>query len=167
VIHIERVRRLRAPRNTGPIAFALVTGVAIAAVLWGAFVSDPGITVVQFDAGPISDFEIRELRAFPEVDLYVVGLDDGRIRAIDGRINGTDRAARWAPDHNGAASRNPGRVLGAFVDDETGALWAITGDAVRVAESPLRTPNVTFLSVAGDDERHVFVDLINHPNAPE
>ena len=47
----------------------------------------------------------------------------------------------------------------------TGAVWALTGDAVRVADSPLRTPNVTFRTLPGNDGQHVFVELINHPNA--
>ncbi len=162
---IERLRRLRVPNNTGPAVFLTITLLAIGAVLWGAFISSPNIVVVQFDAGPVSDYAIGEVRAFPEVDLYLVGLEDGRIRAVDARINGEDRAARYDPDDVRGRTRNPRRVLGAFIDDVTGAVWALTGDAVRVADSPLRTPNVTFRTLPGSDGQHVFVELINHPNA--
>lgn len=162
---IERLRRLRVPNNTGPAAFITITLLGIGAVLWGGLISSPSIVVVQFDAGPVSDYAIGEVQAFPEVDLYLVGLADGRIRAIDGRINGEDRAVRYDPDEVQARARNPRRVLGAFVDDVTGAVWALTGDAVRVADSPLRTPNVTFRTLPGNDGQHVFVELINHPNA--
>lgn len=162
---IERLRRLRVPNNTGPAAFITITLLGIGAVLWGGLISSPSIVVVQFDAGPVSDYAIGEVQAFPEVDLYLVGLEDGRIRAIDGRINGEDRAARYDPNDARARTRNPRRVLGAFVDDVTGAVWALTGDAVRVADSPLRTPNVTFRTLPGNDGQHVFVELINHPNA--
>lgn len=166
MIAIERLRRFRVPNGTGPAAFLTVTLIAIGAVLWGAFISEPNIVVVQFDAGPVSDYAIGEVRAFPEVDLYLVGLDDGRIRAVDGRINGEDRAARYDPDDARARTRNPRHVLGAFIDDRTGALWALTGDAVLVADGPLRTPNVTFRTLAENGRQHVFVELINHPNAP-
>lgn len=162
---IERLRRLRVPNNTGPAAFITITLLGIGAVFWGTLISTSSIVVVQFDAGPVSDYAIGEVQAFPEVDLYLVGLADGRIRAIDGRINGEDRAVRYDPDEVRARARNPRRVLGAFVDDVTGAVWALTGDAVRVADSPLRTPNVTFRTLPGNDGQHVFVELINHPNA--
>ena len=166
MIAVERLRRFRVPGGAGPAAFVTVWLVAIGAVLWGGFISSPNIVVVQFDAGPVSDYAIGEVRAFPEVDLYLVGLEDGRIRAVDGRINGEDRAARYAPDDERARTRNPRHVLGAFIDDATGAVWAVTGDAVRVASSPLRTPNVTFRSLPEHGQQHVFVELINHPNAP-
>ncbi len=162
---IERLRRLRVPNNTGPAAFITITLLGIGAVFWGTLISTSSIVVVQFDAGPVSDYAIGEVQAFPDVELSLVGLADGRIRAIDGRINGEDRAVRYDPDEVRARARNPRRVLGAFVDDVTGAVWALTGDAVRVADSPLRTPNVTFRTLPGNDGQHVFVELINHPNA--
>ncbi len=166
MIAVERLRRLRVPNGTGPAALLAVSLIAVGAVLWGGFISSPNIVVVQFDAGPVSDYAIGEVRAFPQVDLYLVGLEDGRIRAVDGRINGEDRAARYDPDDTRGRSRNPRRVSGAFIDDATGAVWALTGDAVRVAGSPLRTPNVTFRTLPEDGRQHVFVELINHPNAP-
>jgi hypothetical protein len=155
----------RTPPWVGPGAFVLVTAIGIGVAIYGTFFADPGIRVRRFDAGPVSLFAIRELRAYPDVDLYIVGLDDGRLRALDGRVQATDCSVEWRPDDARGAARNPGGLAGAFVDPCSAAVWDMLGNAIAGGEVPLRTPQVTYHAQA-DGQNHAFVEMINHPAFP-
>jgi hypothetical protein len=155
----------RAPRWLGPSAFLFVTVLGIAVAIYGAFFADPDIHVGRFDAGPVSQFAIRHVTTYPELDLYIVGLDDGRLRALDGRVQDSDCAVDWLPDDPRGSVRNPGQINGAFVDPCGGAVWSMLGDAVSGTSRPLRTPQMTYRTGEGDVP-HAFVEMINHPAFP-
>ena len=157
----ERVRAMRAPAGSGPAAFLIVSAVGVAAVLWGIFIASPDITVVQFDAGSVDEFEIRQMNAFPQHDLYLFGLENGGIRALDGRVEASGCSVIWRPNDDRARARNPGAIRGAFEDPCSGAIWSVEGNAVNGAEEPLRTPQVNYIPRA--DGLHVTVEMINHP----
>lgn len=159
---LERLRGLRLPAGTGPVGLLIVSALGVAAVLWGVFFANPDITVVQYDAGPIADYEIRQMNAFPEIDLYLFGLDSGAIRALDGRVEASGCRVVWLPEDPRARGRNPGAMLGAFEDLCSGAIWSVEGNAVSGSTEPLRTPRVSFLPNA-DGRLHVTVELVNHP----
>jgi hypothetical protein len=151
--------RIRRDASVGPIMLVAVSLAGILAVLWGQLFADPGIIVTQFDAGRLDAHGIGQVVAFPELDLYVIGMADGRIRAVDGRLEGTECSVTYLPDDARGRSRNPNGVMGALEDVCTGGVWAMTGDAISGAEEPLRTPLVTFHR---DDVGllHVWVELI-------
>jgi hypothetical protein len=137
----------------------VVCSLAIAAVFWGWLVADPDIDVFMLDAGPVDRLAIGEVAAFEQFDVYVVGLANGRVRAIDGIVRANRCAIRWLPDDQRALSLNPLGRPGAFADRCSDALWAITGDAVSGTSDPLRTFQVTFRR----DEagvQHVQVEVI-------
>ncbi len=140
----------------------IVSAVGVATVLWGIFFANPDITVVHYDAGPIEDFEIRQVNAFPEIDLYIYGLDNGIVRALDGRVESSGCSVRWLPGDRRGLARNPGSLPGAFEDPCSGAVWSVEGNAISGTSEPLRTPQVTFVPNA-DGKLHVRVELINHP----
>ncbi len=151
--------RIRRDASIGPIVLVAVSLAGILAVLWGQLFAAPGIIVTQFDAGRLDAHGIGQVVVFPEVDLYVIGLEDGRIRAVDGRLDGTECSVTYLPDDARGQTRNPNGVTGALEDACTGGVWAMTGDAISGADEPLRTPLVTFHR---DDTGmlHVWVELI-------
>ncbi len=161
---------MKLPRRTGAVAIALITLAAIGAIFWGTLVDPPELQVFTFDAGPVGEFEIGKVKALDELDLYLVGLADGRIRALDGIVEENGCTVEFLPDDPRGSARNPRGVNGAFVDPCSGAVWAITGDALSApwALEPLRTPRVTFPEFE-DGTRHVLIEVIGRtwPGAAE
>lgn len=156
----RRLRGWHAPRWLGPAVFLAMTLAGIATVLYGFFYG-PTIVVVQFDAGDVSQFAIHRVVPFPQHDLYLVGLDGGRLRAIDGRVEASGCRVRWLPDDPRGTVRNPLGLPGVFEDPCSGALWSFEGNAISGADQPLRTPHVSpALSPDGRTE-HIMVELIN------
>jgi len=143
----------------GPLALLVVSVLAIATVVWGNL-RGSGIEVSYFDAGPLSDYAIGRVVAFPDKDIYVVGLSDGRLRAIDGRVESSGCSVRYLPGDGRGRGRNPRGVPGLFEDPCTGTLWAVTGDTVLGTGDPLRTPFV-LISTEADGLQHVHVELVN------
>ena len=156
---IRRLLRWQAPPHLGPAVLVAITAVGVAAVVWGGL-NPPQIRVVRFDAGAVERFAIHRVVAYPERDLYLVGLASGGIRAIDGRIEGGCRV-RWLPDDPRGAVRNPAGLPGVFEDPCTPALWSFEGNAISGTARPLRTPHVSPGMSADGRSAHVFVELIN------
>ena len=150
-------RRRRVP--IGLVAVAAFSLATVVAALWGWLAVDPQLRVFTFDAGAVDRFEIGRVVPFEELDLYVVGLADGRIRAVDGIVRGNGCAVRWLPDDQRALSVNPRAAAGAFEDPCTGTLWAITGDAVAGTLDPLRSFLVTYRTDAAGVQ-HVEVEVL-------
>lgn len=157
-------RGMKLPRRTGPAAIGLITLAAIGAIFWGTLVDPPEVQVFTFDAGPASEFEIGKVKALEQLDIYLVGLADGRIRALDGIVEENGCAVEFRPDDQRGSAHNPSGVAGAFVDPCSGAVWAITGDALTAPWplEPLRTPRVTFPEFE-DGTRHVLIEVIGRP----
>jgi hypothetical protein len=152
----------RAPRWLVPAALLLVSFLSIGAVFWGRFVADPGIRVFEFDAGPVAGLEIGGVRAFPELNLYLVGLADGRVRAIDGKVHSTQCLVKWNPDDERGRGANPRGTLGTFEDPCSGAIWAVNGNQIDGAgrtPEPLRTFELAYTTLA-DGQQHIFVEVI-------
>jgi hypothetical protein len=159
----SRLRDVRPPSHVGIVVFLLISFAALGAALWGSLFADPGITITRFDAGPVGNFAIGKVTAYPEIDLYVVGLQDGRVRALDGRVRASGCSVQWLPDDMRAQAANPAGARGAFVDPCSGAVWSMEGNAVSGSNVPLRTPQVSL--VTHGDGLHVHVELINQPKA--
>jgi hypothetical protein len=140
-------------------ALAVVSIVAIGGTLWGAFVANPDLHVQQYDAGPVSDFAIGKVAPYPDVNIYLVGLFDGRIRAIDGIAKETKCAVQWLPDDTRTSAENPDRAPGAYVDPCSSAVWTRLGNAFSGTNEPLRTFEVEYVT---NDEgvQHVWVEVI-------
>lgn len=153
----EAGRRL--PRNLGPMALLLVSMVFLFAVIWGAL-NPPDITVVYVDAGPVTSFEVGRVDAYPEYEFYVVGLENGRLRALDGRIDESDCSVNWLPNDPRGRDYNPLGRDGVFEDPCTGATWSAIGNAISVADEPMRTPQIDFRR-GEDGVNHAFIEVIN------
>ncbi|MSQ41531.1 MAG: hypothetical protein EXR65_00605 [Dehalococcoidia bacterium] len=156
---------LRLPPSAlrGPLLVALAAVLGVGAVVWGSLAGPPGLQVFYFDAGPVDRLAIGKVEPYPELDFYVVGLADGRVRAVDGRLAGSGCAVRWLPDDARAVDHNPLRAPGAFEDPCSGALWAITGDAVAGGSRPLRTFAISYERDAAGVQ-HVFVEVLGRPS---
>ncbi|MPZ98456.1 MAG: hypothetical protein GEU80_03800 [Dehalococcoidia bacterium] len=161
---LDSLRGFRLPPWLGPTALIVVSAAGIFAALWGGLFADPGITVRYFDAGAVNTFAIRQVNAFPEVDLYVVGLDNGKIRAIDMRVEASGCVASWLPEDWRGRAANPGRLPGVYEDPCSGAIWSMEGNAISGSELPLRTPHIEPRQ-GTDGKQHIFVELINQPKA--
>jgi hypothetical protein len=144
----------------GPTALMIVSGFFIGVVLWGV-INPVEVRVSYFDAGAVHSFEIGRVTAFPEVDLYVVGMEDGRLRAIDGRVAGTDCRVLWLPGDERGREHNPGGRTGVFEDPCTGAHWSMIANAIQGSDRPLRTPHIDYRRGADGQATHAFIERIN------
>jgi len=145
-----------------PGAMLVITLIGIGAVLWGRFVDPTEIAVRDFDAGVVRDYAIGDVRPFPEVDIFMVGLEDGRLRAIDGRVASTGCVVEYHPEDTRGTLANPLGRDGAFVDPCSGAAWYLDGDQLDAAgrdSEPLRTFVITFETPPGE-EQHAYVEVI-------
>lgn len=161
---VRRLGPFTVPQNIGPIMLFVVSAIGIAAVFWGRFAADPGIEVRLYDAGPeaaiLETLRGGEIAAFPDEHLYIVGLEDGRLRAIDGRVQFSGCNVDYLPGDSRGVSRNPNGTPGVLEDRCSGAVWSVAGDAISGVDEPLRTPQFSF----GEDEdgvRHMFVEVIS------
>jgi len=143
-----------------PTALLLVSGFFIGVVIWG-IVNPVEVRVVYFDAGAARSFEMGQVKAFPEVDLYVVGMEDGRLRAIDGRVAGSDCSVQWLPNDERGRAHNPGGRTGVFEDPCSGALWSMIANAIEGSNRPLRTPHIDYRRGADGQTTHAFIERIN------
>ena len=150
-----------------PIALIVVAIASVGAVVWGSLVADPDIRVIDFDAGPVTDLSIGHVKPFDDLDFYLVGLADGRVRAVDGRVAATECHVDWLPDDARGRDANPLGNPGVYSDPCSGATWAMTGDALTPGAAglePLRTFNVEYRTL-DDGVQHVFVEVIGRDPA--
>ena len=143
-----RSGHLRLPKNFGPFMFLVVSTLAILTVFWGAFGADTNIHVVLFDAGTeesvLTVLRQDNVLAFADENLYVVGLADGRLRAVDGRVQFSGCSVVLHPDDPRGRTRNPNGRPGVLEDPCSGAVWSVAGDAIARVNEPLRTPQLSF-----------------------
>jgi hypothetical protein len=144
---------------------ALVIIVGLGGSLYGAFIADPEIRVQQLDAGPVEQFAIGEVVPYPEQNVYLVGIEDGRIRALDGIVKASGCAVEWLPEDTRARSGNPERMPGAFVDPCSGGVWSTTGDAFSGTNEPLRTFQVDY-ETNDEGVQHVWVEVLGNRAGP-
>ena len=157
----SRARRgLRVPAWVGPTALLLLSAFFIGVVLWGYF-NPAEIRVVYFDAGQADTFERGHLRAYPEQDLYIVGLEDGRLRAIDARVADSGCTATWIADDTRGIPHNPDGAPGVFEDPCSGATWSMEANAIAGTEQPLRTPYIDYRPSSDGTGVHAFVERVN------
>jgi len=146
-------------RSFGPIALIAISVLTILIFLWGELVADPQIDVYQFDAGSIEQFAIGKIITLDEINFYLVGMEDGRIRAIDGRNEKNGCNVIYEKSDIRGSFKNPLNIPGIFLDHCSESVWALTGDAISGANYPLRTPQVTYKR----DQKgimHVWVEVI-------
>jgi hypothetical protein len=154
------LRRLRARLAGRPIGLAGVLAVlllGIFGVVWGSR-SDPPTRVELFDAGPVDGFAIGRVAPFPERNVYVVGLADGRLRAIDGIVKASGCAVAWLPADERGRARNVGGEPGVYADACSGGTWYATGDALPPTAEPLRTFHLNYR--AATDGTHLWIELL-------
>ena len=150
----------KVPPWVGPTALLLISGFFIGVVIWG-IVNPPDIRVEYFDAGRADSFAIGEVTTFAEQELFVVGMPDGRLRAIDGRVEDTGCTVAWLPSDERGRVRNPRSAPGVFEDPCSGATWSMLGDAIAGSEEPLRTPHIDYRRGPSGDAVHAFIERIN------
>ncbi len=144
----------------GPTALLVISMVGLFAVFWG-YLNPPDVRIQIFDAGPLSDYAIDRLVEFPEDGLYLVGMSDGRIRALDMRVEQTGCIAEWHPGEEIGRAHNPAGQPGVFRDPCDGATWSMVGNAISGTDHPLRTPVATVRLSPESQVMHVYVEVIN------
>ena len=82
------------------------------------------------------------------------------LRAIDGRIDGTDCTVSWLPNDQRGREFNPGNATGVFEDPCTGAIWSMEANAIEGTTEPLRTPYIDYRPGA-DGALHAFIERVN------
>lgn len=148
------------PSWLGPVALLLVSMFFLGVVFWG-YVNPAEIRVDYFDAGRADSFAIGRMVAFPEENLYVVGMPDGRLRAIDTRIDGTDCVAQWLPDDRRGIEYNSSGSSGVFEDPCSGAVWSMEANAISGTTEPLRTPYIDYRPGTTEFNLHAFIEHVN------
>ena len=156
----RRLSSWHAPAWLGPSMVVVVTAIGLFGVLWGYF-NPPAIEVRMFDAGDVDQFAISKVVAYPEQHLYVVRLEDGRLRAIDGRVASNNCRVDWLPDDPRGAERNPKGLPGIYRDPCSGAIWSFEGNAISGTDQPLRTPQILPTISPDGKSQHATVELVN------
>ncbi len=153
-------RRLRAQlrgRPLGLLGVLLVVIAGVFAVLWGTFKSEPP-KFALVDAGLVSSFAIGRVVAYPEQQFYVVGLADGRLRALDGFVKSSGCPVSWLPADERGRARNVNGEPGVYVDACSGGVWYANGDALPPTAEPLRSFHLEYRTVA--DGQHLWVEVL-------
>jgi hypothetical protein len=140
----------------GLVAFFLF---ALAGVVRGAYFAHPEIHVSWVDAGPESEYAIGRVVPLAGQGVYVLGMEDGSLRAVDGLVKGSGCWVEYLPDDERGLAHNPRRQPGAFRDPCTGTVWAANADAIEGTREPLRTFSVASF-LAPDGSRHVRVEVL-------
>ena len=155
----------------GPMGARITVGVIVLVTAFGIFgwargimAGGPDVPVLLLDAGPESRFAIGEVVVFPEQNLYLIGVENGRIRAVDG-IARSGCAVRWLPDDPRGAAKNPRQVPGAYEDPCSGGVWAASGDVLEGTEQPMRT-FVVQSKTQPDGSRRVQVEVLGNRQPP-
>jgi hypothetical protein len=156
-----RIRAWDARGRLTLLGILLVTVIGIGGVVWGSLFADPQVEVQELDAGPVSRFAIGQVIPYPDVNVYLVGIEDGRIRALDGIERGSGCALRWDPADERTRAVNAGGHPGAFTDPCTGKVWTNVGNSFGGAASPLRTFQVIYDTNA-EGVQHVWVEVIGN-----
>ena len=141
----------------GPSALFITSLFFIGVVFWGLF-NETEIVVKYVDAGPVDKFAIGQVDQVDDLPLYVIGLENGTLRAIDTRIEGTDCLANWMPDDPRGRSINYQARHGVFADTCSNKIWAAAGHAIG-GDTPLRTPHLE-PRPGTDGKQHIFVEFI-------
>ena len=146
-------------RFIGPLVFFAIFAAALGGVVWGAVFADPEVYVQQVDAGPSDRFAVGEVTAYPEYNFYMLALDNGYLRAVDGLVPGERCAVELVRDDERGRAKNPRGVAGVYRDPCSGGVWAITGDALEGTSEPLKT---FFVSYRHDDAgvQHAWVEVL-------
>ena len=155
-----------------PIGLVALLGIvvfAIGGVIYGGL-NRPHFDVFLFDAGPIEDYQVGELRYFPQARIYVIALDEDpgakNLRALDALSpHGTRCVVDHDPDDARGADRNPLGAPGVLKDPCSQAVWYLTGDALTRTSQPLATFHITQpLPTDAAGRRIVEVEVIGRPN---
>lgn len=141
----------------GPSALFITSLFFIGVVFWGLF-NETEIVVKYVDAGPVDRFAIGQVDQVDDLPLYVIGLENGTLRAIDTRIEGTSCLANWMPDDPRGTSINYQARHGVFEDTCSKKIWAAAGHAIG-GDTPLRTPQLE-PRLGTDGKQHIFVEFI-------
>ncbi len=156
-----RIRAWDARGRLTLLGIGLVALFGIGGVVWGSVFADPQVEVHEFDAGPVARFAIGQVVPYPDVNVYLVGIEDGRIRALDGIERNSGCAVRWDPADERTRAENTAGVPGAFTDPCTGRVWTNVGNSFEGATSPLRTFQITYDTNA-EGVQHVWVEVIGN-----
>src|SRR5690606_10526547 len=146
----------RVPSWLGPTALVAVSVFFIGVVIWG-WANPPEIRVEYLDAGRAAAFVFNDANALPERNPYVSGLEDGRLRAIDGRVEASGCTVDWLPNDARGRSYNPGSVSGVFEDPCSGATWSMIANAIQGSTEPLRTPYIDYRPGPDGEAIHAYV----------
>ena len=141
----------------GPSALFITSLFFIGVVFWGLF-NETEIVVKYVDAGPVDRFAIGQVDQVDDLPLYVIGLENGTLRAIDTRIEGTGCLANWMPEDPRGRSINYQARHGVFADTCSNKIWAAAGHAID-GDTPLRTPHLE-PRPGTDGKQHIFVEFI-------
>ena len=155
----------------GAVALLVIVIIGIGGVIYGGL-NRPDFQVFLFEAGTIDGYESGDVRYLPEVNVYVVVLDDDgvakRLRAVDGIAPATGCSIQLDLQDARGRDRNPERQPGSFSDPCSAAVWYLTGDALERSSSPLREFQITRpLPLRADGSRVVEVEVIGRPNPAE
>ncbi|MGE0227301.1 MAG: hypothetical protein AB7I38_02270 [Dehalococcoidia bacterium] len=155
----SRVKRWDERGRLTLLGLTLVALIGIGGAVWGGLFASPDVQVQDLDAGPVSGFAIGKVVPYPEVNVYVVGIEDGRIRAIDGIVRDSGCAVRWDPADDRTRQLNPAGAPGSYTDPCSGNVWTSSGNAFAGADAPLRTFQVTY-ETNDEGVQHVWVEVI-------
>jgi hypothetical protein len=149
------------------IAITLVFLLTGLAWLRGVVSGGPAVQVRWVDAGPESAFAIGQVVPLSGEHVYVIGLENGQLRAIDGIVEGSRCAVRWLPDDARGSEKNPSGLPGVYEDSCSAAVWAASGDALSGVDTPLRTFEVR-AATAADGTKRAEVEVLGsrRPAAP-
>ena len=133
----------------------LISAVGLYAVIHG-YMNPPKISIEQFDAGSISNFDIGDVVYFQDQEFYLVGMRNGKLRALKQSIKDSCTLNYFGLRHNNDNKIKPFSIQNIFFDN-CDNLWRVNGDSFFQNQVPLKTLFVN-IDTSTKDER-VIVEV--------
>tara|TARA_Y100001970_G_scaffold159791_1_gene195544 strand:- start:30457 stop:30915 length:459 start_codon:yes stop_codon:yes gene_type:complete len=133
----------------------LISAIGLYAVIHG-YTNPPKISIEQFDAGNIENFSIGDVIYYENKEFYLVGMNNGKLRALKQSIKGSCSLNFFAKRNNNDNKMKPLSIQNVFFDNCSN-LWHVNGDSFFQNQVPLKTLFVK-IDNSNEDER-VIIEL--------
>ncbi|MBI51634.1 MAG: hypothetical protein CL779_00250 [Chloroflexi bacterium] len=150
-MNLNKLRNIKSPLTF----ILLISAIGLYAVIHG-YMNPPKISIEQFDAGSISNFDIGDVIYYQDQEFYLVGMRNGKLRALKESAKEPCSLNYFGSRHNNDNKIKPLSLQNIFFDN-CDNLWHTNGDSFFQNQVPLKTLFVN-IDTSTKDER-VIVEV--------